>query len=249
MAAPTPHVVMIPYPAQGHINPSLAFAHTLAAAGLPVTFITTTALAASATISSSASVAVHHISDGYECVAGAETVDAYQRRLRANLSRNLAEFLDERHGGGGWGRVVIIYDSVMPWILDIARERGMIGASFFTQSCGACAVYYHLGRGSLRFPYEEGCTSSFPGLPSLGVEDLPSFSHLMESQGIGVEILSSQFSNLERADWVFFNTFEKLESPVIIRRTTAIDISMIAVNDSIIVILSCLKHEKKITLI
>lgn len=215
MAAPIPHVVMIPYPAQGHINPSLAFAHTLAAAGLPITFITTTALATSATISSSsaaASVAIHHISDGYERVAEAETVEAYQRRLRANLSRNLAEFLDERRGG--WGRVVIIYDSVMPWILDIARERGMIGASFFTQSCGACAVYYHLGRGSLRFPYEDGCTSSFPGMPRLGVEDLPSFSHLLESQGIGVEILSSQFLNLERADWVFFNTFDELESPV-----------------------------------
>lgn len=213
MGARNPHVVMIPYPAQGHINPSLAFAESLAAKGLHITFITTTALASSTTISAASSIAVHHISDGFERVTGAETAEAYLWRLKANLSQNLAEFLDERRREG-WGKVVIIYDSVMPWVLDIARERGLLGASFFTQSCCACALYYHLKRGSLEFPYEGGCTASFPALPSLGVEDLPSFSHLVDSQRVGVEILSNQFLNFERADWIFFNTFDTLESEV-----------------------------------
>lgn len=203
-------VVMIPYPAQGHINPAVAFAESLAAKGLRVTFILTTALANSAKIHDTASITVHHISDGYERVSETETIEAYLARLKTNLSLNLVGFLDERGGGAK----VVIYDSIMPWVLDIAHERGLLAASFFTQSCAACAVYYHLKQGLVRFPYEESTAVCLPALPPLGVNDLPSFPY-PNLQRTVLDILANQFLNLERADWIFFNTFDKLESEVV----------------------------------
>ncbi|KAH6786592.1 hypothetical protein C2S52_006144 [Perilla frutescens var. hirtella] len=207
MAKP-PNVVIIPYPAQGHINPSLAFAESLAAKGLIVTFVVTTALSMSANIYKPGSITIHDISDGYEHVKEPETVEAYLSRMKTNLSHNLAQLLDQ-----GWAKV-IIYDSLMPWVLDIAHERGLLGASFFTQSCAACAVYYHLKEGLVRFPYQDS-TVSLPALPTLGMNDLPCFSHALDSQQTAVDILANQFLNLERADWIFFNTFYKLESEVV----------------------------------
>lgn len=130
--------------------------------------------------------------------------------MKANLSRNLALYLDERRPAAQ----LIVYDSVMPWVLDIAHDRGLLGASFFTQSCAACAVYYHLKRGLLRFPYQDSIVS-LPALPTLRMDDLPSFSHLPDSQQIAVDILTNQFLNLERADWIFFNTFHSLEYEVL----------------------------------
>ena len=75
-------VVVIPYPAQGHINPTLAFAKSLASKGLLVAFVTTTSIAKSATFFDCASLTLHTVSDGSEHVEGTETTEAYFNRLR-----------------------------------------------------------------------------------------------------------------------------------------------------------------------
>ncbi|KAE9454583.1 hypothetical protein C3L33_13514, partial [Rhododendron williamsianum] len=50
-----------------------------------------------------------------------------------------------------------------------------------------------------------------PGLPPLNLPDLPSFVKAPESYPAYLAMKLSQYSNLEKADWVFGNTFEKLE--------------------------------------
>ena len=116
------------------------------------------------------------------------------------------------------GARAIIYDSVMPWVLDIAKDRGMVGACFFTHSCSVSAVVHHLGQGLLlRFPYEDDvAVVSLPALPPLEKRDLPSFPNLGPNFNLHylVKHLTDQFSNLERVDWIFFNTFDELEAEV-----------------------------------
>ncbi|KAL1561418.1 N-hydroxythioamide S-beta-glucosyltransferase [Salvia divinorum] len=204
-------VVVLPYPAQGHINPAAALAETLALRGLRVALITTTALSKTATFhhTPATPIAIHHLSDGHERATQPETTEAYLARLEANLSRSLAAFLDER------GQVkAVVYDSIMPWVLDIAHERGLLGAVFFTQSCSVSAVYYHLKQGLVRLPYDQGSATDLPALPPLRPRHLPSFAHV-DSQRTTVDFLGRQFDNLERADWIFFNSFHKLESQVL----------------------------------
>ncbi|XP_057777429.1 UDP glycosyltransferase 9-like [Salvia miltiorrhiza] len=212
VAARKPQVVVVPFPGQGHINPALAFANCLATKGLAVTVVVATSVAKSASFSDCASLTIRTVSDGSEHVDGIETMEAFFNRFRCDFARNLADFIDEHMSCAR----AIIYDSIMPWMLDIAKERGLLGASFFTQTCGVSAVFHHLGRGLLlRYPYEDGVTVALPALPPLEKRDLPSFFHLVDPDQLCVKLLTDQFSNIERADWIFFNTFDKLETEII----------------------------------
>lgn len=207
-----PHVLVIPYPAQGHINPALALAKYLSCKGVGITIVTTTHIKNnSAIVSLWDSISIASISDGTEQVKEVETIETYFKRFQDVLSKNLADFLDS----SDCAAKAVIYDSVMPWVLDIAHKRGLHGASFFTQSSAVCAVYYHLKHGLLKFPYEEDTVLSLPSLPTLGIKDLPDFSVFPDPKHTVMRLLADQFDNLEKADWIFFNTFYELESEII----------------------------------
>ncbi|KAL8487274.1 hypothetical protein ACS0TY_023813 [Phlomoides rotata] len=211
-------VLVIPYPAQGHINPALGLAKCLASKGLLVTFLITTRVSKCAQISECNSITIHTISDGSEeTLNPPETIQAYFQRLQTSLSASLAKFIDQ-HNTTSPSPKLIIYDSVMPWILEIAHHRGIQGAPFFTQTAAVSAVFYHLKQASLlRFPYElQDGVVSLPSLPPLETRDLPSFPALGEdSQKTVVDYMAQQFLNVDKADWIFFNTFQKLENEIL----------------------------------
>ncbi|KAL0366591.1 UNVERIFIED_CONTAM: UDP glycosyltransferase 9 [Sesamum radiatum] len=209
-AARKPHVLVVPYPGQGHINPALEFAKYLASKGVRITFITTKAVTKSARSSLCGLLTIDNVSDGSEDVKGPESIEGYFKRFKAVFSKNLARFIDEQTNAAQ----VIVYDSTMPWVLDIAHERGLRGASFFTQSCAVSAAFYHLKQETLRFPYEDSVVS-LPSLPALGAKDLPSFLEFMDSKRTIPTLMADQFSNLEKVDWIFLNTFNKLENEVV----------------------------------
>ena len=75
----------------------------------------------------------------------------------------------------------LVYDSILPWALNVARQSGLDGAPFFTQSCVVNAIYYHAHQGTLQMPLEEGSSKSLPSMPSLGINDMPSIFRDMES--------------------------------------------------------------------
>ncbi|KAH6819886.1 hypothetical protein C2S53_020720 [Perilla frutescens var. hirtella] len=207
------HVLVVPFPAQGHINPVLAFAKRLASEGIKVTFIITTNMSKSAKISDCGSITIDYISDGSEeQVKEPETIEAYHKRIKAVFSANLADFIQSSLGSPA---KLVIYDSLMPWVLDVAQERGLLGAPFFTLSGAVNSISYHLKQGSLKFPYEDSAVS-LPALPTLQINDLPHLSHpFMRSSLTALKLYVGQFLNLERADWIFINTFDMLEKEVV----------------------------------
>uniref|UniRef100_A0A2N9JA46 UDP-glycosyltransferases domain-containing protein n=1 Tax=Fagus sylvatica TaxID=28930 RepID=A0A2N9JA46_FAGSY len=83
----------------------------------------------------------------------------------------------------------LIYDVVMPLALDIARQLGLVGAPFFTQSGSVNAIYNHAHRGAIKFPLGVP-TASLPSMPPLGINDLPSFM-----PPLGINDLPSFMSN------------------------------------------------------
>ncbi|KAE8708096.1 Detected protein of unknown function [Hibiscus syriacus] len=58
-------------------------------------------------------------------------------------------------------------------------------------------------------------TVSLPGLPPLQVSELPSFISDNGSSPAWFDVIVNQFSNVDGADWVFFNTFYELEKEVL----------------------------------
>lgn len=213
------HVLLLPYPTQGHINPMLELGKRLVARGLVATIAITRFVARSSgqQPQNTAPVRVEQISDGYDegGFAVAESIQAYLDGFKAAGSRTLAEvILEEELRGRPVGCVV--YDAFLPWALDVAKGTGLLAAAFFTQSCAVEAVYYHVYHGRLAGP-SPGPTESvvLEGLPELTLEDLPSFIAGPGTYPAFLAMVVNQFSNLEKADAVLVNTFHRLESQVV----------------------------------
>ncbi|KAL3568535.1 hypothetical protein D5086_031186 [Populus alba] len=88
-------------------------------------------------------------------------------------------------------------------------------AAFFTHACVVDYIFYNVYHEVLKMP-----VSSTPvlieGLPLLlELQDLPTFVVLPDSYPANVKMTMSQFSNLDKADWILINTFYKLECEVV----------------------------------
>ncbi|KAL4639209.1 hypothetical protein ACB092_03G201100 [Castanea dentata] len=205
------HVVVLPYPSQGHINPLLQFAKRLASKGVKATIATTRYTLKSIC---TANVGVEPISDGFDenGFAQAKNVDFFLKSFKANGSRTLSELIQKFQDSGSPVSCVV-YDSFLPWALDVAKQHGIYGAPFFTNSATVTHIFCLIHHGKLSLPLKlETTPLLIPGLPPLNFPDLPSFLKLPESYPAYLAMKLSQFSNLDMADWIFSNTFEELEA-------------------------------------
>ncbi|XP_041010410.1 mogroside IE synthase-like isoform X2 [Juglans microcarpa x Juglans regia] len=215
------HILVIAYPVQGHINPMLQFSKRLASKGPRVTFISTSIMSKSilqTVQTAGSSLNFETISDGSEDVDHkTEIIDAQLERFELVVSQNLAKFIESQKSSKHPPKI-LVYDSVLPWALNVARKLGIDGAPFFTQSCAVNAIYYHhVLRGALgRIPVE-GPLISLPSMPSLGISDMPSFLCDTHSYPALLKLVLNQFSNFQEANWLFCNTFDKLEHELSLR--------------------------------
>lgn len=209
------HVLLLPYPSQGHINPMLEFAKRLASHGLLAT-LATTRFILSSTHPEPGPVALAPISDGFDRAGFTEaaSIAAYIDRLESVGSDTLDELLRSERAAGRPVRV-LVYDSFLPWARDVGAKHGLATASFFTQSCGVNAVYGLVKEGRLCLPATEAL--SLPGFPRLEPDELPSF-FLSESESgpypAYTKLVLEQYRDLEKADEVFVNSFNELEPEV-----------------------------------
>ncbi|KAI4304589.1 hypothetical protein MLD38_040076 [Melastoma candidum] len=213
--SPRPHVLIVPYPAQGHINPMLQFSKRLAARGIRATLATTIYLAKSMHVDPTAPVDVETISDGYDegGYGQAKTPDDYQKSLETVGSRTLAALI-ERLEESDRPVHAVIYDGFIPWALDVTRRYSKVGVVFFTQTCAVNNIYYHVQRGLLGLPLE-GPVVSVPGLPPLRPSETPSYVYKLGSYPAFYDMVINQFINVDEADIVLFSTFYELEKEVV----------------------------------
>ncbi|XP_009366994.1 mogroside IE synthase [Pyrus x bretschneideri] len=207
------HILVVPLPVQGHINPMLQFSKRLASKGLRVTLVTISSNAeAIETQLCKVKIEPIHATSEEEEEAG-NNVENKVLWFQTILSRRLPQLILKQENDG-YPVICLVYDSAMPWVLDTAKGLGIFGASFFTHSCAVGAVYYNVHEGLLRVPLKEP-TISLPGLPLLEPQDLPSFIYDPGSYPSFLNLVVSRFSNITGADWIFFNTFHGLEKEVV----------------------------------
>ncbi|KAF5764288.1 putative N-hydroxythioamide S-beta-glucosyltransferase [Helianthus annuus] len=208
------HVVVLPYPSQGHINPLLQFAKRLASKGLKATIATTHYTLSSIT---SPLVTVEPISDGFNVggFAQVRSEELFLESFKTNGSRTLTQLI-KKHQTTKNPITFVVYDSFLPWALDVAKENGILGGPFFTNSAAVTAVFSLIHGGTYRLPLRlEDCPVVILGVPPLNLEDLPSFLNVPESHPAYLKMKLNQFSNLDKADWIFSNSFQSLESEVV----------------------------------
>ncbi|KAL7168877.1 hypothetical protein ACSBR2_033996 [Camellia fascicularis] len=209
------HILVFPFPAQGHINPLLQFSKRLSSKeGLKVTLITTTSVSNSMHIHSggSNSIQIESIHDGFNSGELGDNIHSHLNHFITVVSQNLIE-LAEKHRNSSDPPIVLVYDAIMPWCLDVAQRLGIPGAAFFTQMCGVCAIYYHQSEGNLKV--RSSMEFDLPSMPVMEIGDLPSLIPDCDLYPSFLSLMVNQFSNFRKADWLLFNTFDKLEEEVL----------------------------------
>ncbi|CAL5353341.1 unnamed protein product [Camellia sinensis] len=211
------HCLILPYPLQSHINPMLQFSKRLQSKQIKVTLVATRHMF-NTTISEQAvpTIPVETISDGYNQGIIKVSPEVYQGRFREVGSQTLAELI-EKLRGTEYPVDCIVYDSILPWVLEVAKRFGVVGAVFFTQSYAVDNIYYHVYKGLLDLPlvagFERSCVA---GLPPLETSDLPSFLSVPGSYLRVLRfVVNHQLMNVDRVDFVLCNTFYELEKKVV----------------------------------
>ncbi|PAN24337.1 hypothetical protein PAHAL_4G181100 [Panicum hallii] len=171
-----PHVLVVPYPAQGHMQPLLHLASLLAARGLRLTVVATPAtvrLLAPLVVEHPASVrpltfpsAADHDTSGPTSVgADFHAVAA----LRGPLGEWLRSRAHSDSGDGKTGRVMaVISDFFCGWTQPLATEAGVPRLVFAPSGVLATAATHSLFRRMPRPPEGDvgrGYAVSFPALP------------------------------------------------------------------------------------
>ncbi|XP_051151265.1 UDP-glycosyltransferase 74F2-like [Andrographis paniculata] len=214
------HCLLVPYPIQGHINPFLQFAKRLRhkRRRLQITLaLTRFTLKSTGAAAGESSISFRSISDGFDDGGRAqarsfeEYRDRFERVGRETLTNLLRELSDS-------GRPVwcLVYDPFIPWVVEVAEGFGFPTAAFFTQSCAVNGVYHQVYCGRLRAPLQEDEVAEVaPELPPLKAEEVPSFIRVAGEYQGALEMVTNQFRHVEKADWIFVNTFYMLEEKII----------------------------------
>ncbi|KAJ1270126.1 hypothetical protein BS78_06G031000 [Paspalum vaginatum] len=206
------HVLLVPLPAQGHMNPMLQFGRRLAYHGLLPTLVTTRYVLSTCP-SAGEPFPVAAISDGFDegGMAGTDPVE-YCRRLESVGSETLAGVIDAE-ARAGRPAAVVVYDPHMPWARRVASAAGVPTAALLSQVCVVDLIYGEVWAGRAPLPMVHGSALRRRDVVSvdLGAEDLPPFVVEPELYPQYLEVSIRQFDGLEHTGDVFINSFQDLE--------------------------------------
>ncbi|KAL5703457.1 hypothetical protein ACHQM5_028547 [Ranunculus cassubicifolius] len=200
----THHVLVLPFPFQGHINPMLQFSKRLVSKGLTVTLAVTKFIAKSMP-SQTGAIQIKTISDGFDegGYKQAGRGEVYLDRFKIVGPQTLRELILKQNQESSKPFTCIIYDAFLPWALGVAKQFNLFGALFFTQSCAVNAIYYNVQQGLLPVPVAPGSIVSLPGLPQLEIAELPSFISTYGLHSTAFSLLNyNHFHNINEVDCI-----------------------------------------------
>lgn len=207
------HVLLVPLPAQGHMNPMLQLGRRLVYHGLRPTLVATRYVLSTGPPPGDP-FRVAAFSDGFDDGGMASCPDPveYCRRAEAVGSETLAQVI-AAEARAGRTPSVMVYDPHMAWAPLVARAAGVPTAAFMSQSCAVDLIYGEAWAGRAPLPMADGSALRCRGAVSvdLGPEDLSPF---VVSPGLYPKYLDvsiRQFEGLEDAGDVLVNSFRDLE--------------------------------------
>ncbi|KAG2324102.1 hypothetical protein Bca52824_006830 [Brassica carinata] len=212
------HVIVLPFPVQGHLTPMSQFCKRLASKGLKSTLVLVSDKPSPPYKTYHDSITVFPIPNGFqEGEDPLQDLDDYIERVHTSIKNRLPELIQDMKLSGNHPRA-LVYDSTMPWLLDVAHDHGLRGAAFFTQPWLVSVIYYHVHKGSFSVPstkHGHSTLASFPAFPMLSANDLPSYLCESSSYPNMLRIVIEQLSNIDRVDILLCNTFDTLEEKLL----------------------------------
>lgn len=165
------HVLVFPFPAQGHLNSMLKLAELLSLSGLHITFLTTDYhyhrlclhSPTHARLSRRPGFWFRSISDGLtdQRLRSADRILELYESLTYNSSSLFRDLLISNQNQDGWPRITsLVVDGIMPFAMDVANDLGIPTIAFRTSS--PCSIWTYFSLPSLvqagEFPFPAGIT-------------------------------------------------------------------------------------------
>ncbi|KAK3433935.1 hypothetical protein EUGRSUZ_D01218 [Eucalyptus grandis] len=217
-----PHFLLVTFPSQGHINPSLQFAKRLVRVGAHVTFAT--AIHAHHRMAESKSPPVGlsfaSFSDGYDDGIDKDDLDGYMDELKRQGSETLSNLIASNLENGR-RFLGVFYTTLLPWVADVARSHGIPSTLVWIQPATVLDFYYYYfhGYGDLIQSTSDNPSVpiQLPGLPPLMACDIPSFCNSKNVYNFSLPFLQRHFEILleEAKPRILTNTFDALEPDAI----------------------------------
>ncbi|KAA8548349.1 hypothetical protein F0562_000033 [Nyssa sinensis] len=216
------HFLLVSFAAQGHINPTLQLAKRLAHNGARVTFATTVRGLRSLanTLPTLDGLSYASFSDGNDDgTRQTRDLDHLMADFKCMGSKSLAEML-VTFSNEGRPVTFLIYNILLPWAADVARDMHVPSAFLFSQSATTFAVFHRFFNGhdglydGIITNINPSISIKLPGLPLLTCNDLPSFLFPNNSHSSAiVPIMQEHMQTLEKDPnpCVLVNTFDALE--------------------------------------
>ncbi|KAG0451960.1 hypothetical protein HPP92_025971 [Vanilla planifolia] len=237
------HILLVPYPLQGHIIPAVHLALKLAAAGFSITFVNTEAVHHQTVLAHQllpspiieggggshrdifAAARAYGLDIRYELVGDGLPVcfdrslhhDEFMSHLLHCLRDNV-EALVRRLPSLS----CLIADTFFVWPATLARSLSIPYVSFWTEPALVFSVYYHMDllRQHGHFPasadeHQTEIITYLPGVPAIGRMDLMSYIQEADTTSVVHQIIFKAFEEAHQADFILCNTVEELEPSTI----------------------------------
>ncbi|KAL3506514.1 hypothetical protein ACH5RR_031896 [Cinchona calisaya] len=217
------HFLVVTFPAQSHINPTLQFSKCIAKLGVRTTFSTSLGAINRMKKSSSSSgslpqnLSIVPFSDGYDhgWTMNGDFRD-YMFSLKTIGSKTLGELIMVQ-SNEGHPITHLVYTTLMSWVGQVAHQHHIPSTLLWIQPAALFDIYYYFfnGYGGIISESVTSKTIELPGLPSLDSRDLPSFllASSPDIYNFALPSLKLHFELLgkEENPKVLVNTFDALE--------------------------------------
>ncbi|KAK4762699.1 hypothetical protein SAY86_008467 [Trapa natans] len=224
MAPSTSCFLMVSFPSQGHINPSLALAKRFLRTDFQVTFATSkSALRRMHKLQQETpdGLSYESFSDGYDdgIDFGVYDIQQFMDSLKTRGPETLRDLIDDYLRDGRKKIVHVFYTTLIPWVADVARSFGLRSTLVWTQPATVLDIYYYYFNGhgdAIRTGSTDPSSPILlPGLPPLNGKDVPSFFAPENHYTYFLPLMKRQFEILDeqqgQSHKVLVNTFEALE--------------------------------------
>ncbi|XP_073128827.1 UDP-glycosyltransferase 83A1-like [Henckelia pumila] len=220
-----PHVIAIPYPAQGHVIPLMEVALCLAENGVQVTFVNTEFIHERVMKALPEAGNIHElmnlvtIPDGLEPLDDRSDLGKLGDAMYKTMPGNLEILINNIHGIESGERTCVLSDYYMGWALEVAEKLGLKKALFLPASVAMMALTSNaqklLDDGIIDkdgTPLTQQVIQLSPGMPELSIMNLPWAMVLdLTTQKIIFQAILENNESTKLAEWLICNTFNELE--------------------------------------
>lgn len=230
------HALLLPYPAQGHINPFMQLANVLISRNVLVTFLNTDFNHRLLKPKSSEKIRFESFPDGLPPDHGRtlnipELRESIQKHGPPNVER-IVENLKHSASSVPPISFIVADGNFSRYMQQMVQKHGVPWVAFWTPSACGFSAYFHMplliDEGYIPIKDEkeiydqskDKLISCIPGLTALRLKDLPTFMTVTDSSDFMFQYFLNAGQSTHQASLILVNSYEDLEGPVLMDLNT-----------------------------